>query len=240
MFNQIDCILFTIISFMLCYILTALLHIQIWLCLIFSLMISLLIGILLLYLNSKKQKHIDYNSFVENLVVDGEEKLILLLQNNFEDTFTKEEKLIIYKEKPAFFWLNFANISLDSMLKYYRICKENNYSSAIVFIKNKDKKYYQFLRFFDNFIFEFESYKLLYNKLKTQEKLPQKSKLHKRKFLETISIILKSAFCRRNCKHFLFTAFFILLMSFITPLKTYYLVMAGVATILAAICLFRK
>lgn len=240
MFNQIDCILLTIIVFILCYILTALLNLPIWLCIIFALSAAMLCGLAGLYLNTKKQRYIDYNGFVNKLITSGQESMQQLVLENFPNNFSLSDDYVIFKQKPTFFWLKFSNISLDSLLEFYKKCVKSGYNSAIIFSKSKDRKYYQFSHYFDDFVFEFESYKSIYNKLKGKMQLPTGKNKKTQHMSQTLSLIFKSAFCRKNCKHFLLASFFILLMSFITPLSVYYLVMAAITTTFAAICLFVK
>ena len=236
----IDKFVISFIIFLIVFIITRLVKLSLLQCFFIALASQIIILCMLKIIYKNKITNQSYFEFFKTLALNDKDYVINLYNNAYPNQIQIKDKYILLNEKAYFLHLKFSNMSLDSLIEIYKICRKNNIDKATIVSKDNDKKLLSYNHIFDDIIFEFDDYKDFYKKLKKENLLPTNChKKNKIPYSVLLKITLTTAFQRKNCKHFLFAGFILCIFSFITPLSTYYLVLAGISVILAIICLIK-
>lgn len=233
-----DKLAITYIVFISTFIICRLAMLSILICLLISILAQILAFCLLQLVIKSKQSVISYSEFVKLLITSNYNYVTQLYSEVYQTNMEIADRYLLINNKVHFLHLKFSNPSADGLVDIYKFCQANNITNAVIVCKEKDKKMYLLTHFFDKLTLQFDDYKTLYKKLNKSNLLPVHDKANKPSFVQSIKTILMTAFQRKNCKHFLFASFILCIFSFITPLSTYYLIMASLCVILAVICLF--
>ena len=122
------------------------------------------------------------------------------------------------------------------MVRYYRICKDNNLVKAYILTTNGDKKTSALIKSFGDIMLVYSNFKSIYKVGKRLDVLPQatRNKIPLRQFM---GMIFQTAFTRKNGFRFIGISLLLLLISFVTPFASYYITIASINLILAVACL---
>lgn len=179
-----------------------------------------------------------YRKYVTHLIWQGEEytkSILAKLCENKRD-FQDMGEYVLIDGKPVFLWTKYGSISADTMVKYYRICKKNNILKAYILTTNGDKKTTAFMKNFGDIILVYTNFKQVYNSVKKENLLPQDSKT-KIPAKQVLSMIMQTAFTRKNGFRFIGISLLLLLISFVTPFTNYYIALAGINLAFAITCM---
>ncbi len=179
-----------------------------------------------------------YRKYVTYLIWQGEDytkEVIAKLCAN-KKIFQDMGEYIIVDDTPVFIWTKYGSISADTMVKYYRICKKNNFQKAYILTTNGDKKTTAFIKNFGGVMLIYSNFKQVYSAVKKNDLLPQDSK-NKIPAKQMFAMILQTAFTRKNGFRFIGVSLLLLLISFVTPFTNYYIAIASVNLAFAIACM---
>ena len=160
---------------------------------------------------------ISYRKYVTYLIWQGEDyakEVIAKLCEN-KKQFQDMGDYILIDNTPVFLWTKYGSISADTMVRYYRICKKNGFQKAFILTTNGDKKTTAFIK---------------------NDLLPQDSKV-KISARQMFTMIIQTAFTRKNGFRFIGVSLLLLLISFVTPFANYYITIASFNLALAIACM---
>ena len=197
----------------------------------FSITLSLLIYLLIVIVYKSLKKHtnknISYIDFINYLALQGNNYTVNLI---FEIIEEKDKKIfdncIIVNDTAIFPIIKFSNISMDNIANVYNFSKKNNLTNIKIIYSNIDKKTLLFANNLDVNI-DFINANLLYNKLKKYKKLPyfDNNNIIKHKKNKDVIKYLNNSNTSRKLT---ILGLFFIALSFITPLKIYYLVIGSI------------
>ncbi|MEG1535732.1 MAG: hypothetical protein RR416_02035 [Clostridia bacterium] len=197
-------------------------------------------SILALFLARQQSKNstcMTYSEYITYCVVQGNDYVkSAIISTHPQLNWKVGDDFLIVGDTIIFLWIKFGNLSPDTLVKFYHIAKRENSAKVYVLTTSKDKKIISFSKSFGDIIFCINDIKELYKFQKSCNFLPQNT-AKKMSFKQIFLLILSYAFSKKYCKRYLFVAIILLLMSFLTPLKTYYLISAAVCLLLATCCL---
>ncbi|MDR2046902.1 MAG: hypothetical protein LBP79_03225 [Clostridiales bacterium] len=133
----------------------------------------------------------------------------------------------------------YSKISKDEVLKFYRLAEKHAASEVIIVAKSVERDIFLTARDL-NITLSAVKIRAIYRYLKSLDALPPRpapAKIKKQR-LENLKLVGGSVFSPKNGRRLLFSTALTLLVSFITPLKTYYYILSSISFILAALCLF--
>ena len=129
----------------------------------------------------------------------------------------------------------FAKISKDDLLRMYRTAEADSAAAVYIISKNRERELSAEAKNLGISLL-FIKIPVLYRYLKAKNALPILPAPPPRVRF-SLSIFAEAFFCRRNSRRFMFASMALLVTSLITPLKTYYYVMAFVSFLLGLVCL---
>ncbi|MEG1509468.1 MAG: hypothetical protein RR454_03315 [Clostridia bacterium] len=228
---MLDFIAIRILFFVGTFILIAFVFDKMLLALMIAVVATLLLS-LILHLIKQKQCNISFNNFVFDCYILGSEfvydKLLNLLDNfKKQDKYlTSDTELICYFEKNS-------NVSAEDLIALNQKAVKLNIDDIYIIYKRLDRSSLSILDKLPK-KFYFVSLKKVFSILKKHNLVVLSST---KKFRQSPSVIFNLIFSRNNIKHYLFTAVILALISFITPLKNYYLILSAISCLLSILCL---
>jgi len=141
---------------------------------------------------------------------------------------------VLYGGKLIFPLFKSGKMTVEDFVKLYRIAKETGITEFNIITDAIERPVY-ILAAEENYKIRHIRLKTFYDLLKNRGALPELKKKSKPDKYRLITI-LENIFTKRNARRFLFASIMLLLMSFITFLKTYYYVLSGISAVLAVIC----
>ncbi len=235
----IDLILLTLTTFVSAYIGLYFLPLNLPMRLILSALITFVaVSFIRRFFFKSRNNKMSYRKYVTHLIWQGEEytkSILAKLCENKRD-FQDMGEYVLIDGKPVFLWTKYGSISADTMVKYYRICKKNNILKAYILTTNGDKKTTAFMKNFGDIILVYTNFKHVYNSVKKENLLPQDSKT-KIPAKQVLSMIMQTAFTRKNGFRFIGISLLLLLISFVTPFTNYYIALAGINLAFAITCM---
>ena len=236
----LDLMLLTSIIFIASYICLSFLSIGLGIKLLCSALITIVISSLVKRLLFKgKSNEINYRKFVTYLIWQGEDKAKELLKELCADSdFEDNGDYVVAKGKAIFLWTKYGSISADTIVKFYRTCKKNSIDEAYVLTTNSDKKMMALVKTFGDVTISFYTFKPIYRHLRKINKLPSDIR-EKIPPAQLIKLIFNSAFTRKNGFRFVGISLLLLAISFFTPFGKYYITLATINLVLAAVCLVK-
>lgn len=235
----IDFILLTLTTFVTAYIGVYFLPLNLATRLILSALITIVAVSIIrrLFFKSRNNK-ISYRRYVTYLIWQGEDyakSILAKLCENKRD-FQDMGEYVLIDGNPVFIWTKYGSISADTMVKYYRICKKNNLQKAYILTTNGDKKTTAFMKNFGDVILAYSNFKQVYNAAKNQNLLPKERK-NKIPAKQMLTMILQTAFTRKNGFRFIGISLMLLLISFVTPFTNYYIALASINLAISITCM---
>ena len=235
----LDLILLTLTVFVTAYIGAYFLPLNLPLRLVLSALISIVtVSAIRRAFFKPRNNKMSYRKYVTYLIWQGEDytkdTIAKLCENkkNFEDM----GEYILIDNTPVFLWTKYGSISADTMVRYYRICKKNNLQKAYVLTTNGDKKTTAFIKNFGDVMLIYSNFRQIYNAVRKNDLLPQDSKT-KVPVKQMLSMIIQTAFTRKNGFRFIGVSLLLLLISFVTPFANYYITIARINLALAIACM---
>ena len=185
-----------------------------------------------------RNNKISYRRYVTYLIWQGEDYAKEVIAKLCQDKkqFQDMGEYILVDNTPVFLWTKYGAISADTMVRYYRICKKNNLQKAFILTTNGDKKTTAFVKNFGDVMLIYSNFRQVYNAVKKNDMLPQDSK-NKIPAKQMLSMIMQTAFTRKNGFRFIGVSLLLLLISFVTPFTNYYIAIASVNLALAIACM---
>ena len=185
-----------------------------------------------------RDNKISYRRFITYLIWQGEGYTKQLLQSLCGNSHSFEDKgdYVLIDGKAVFLWTKYGAISADSLVRFYRISKDNNLISAHILTTNGDKKTSAFIKNFGDIMLAYCNFKQVYKAAKKYDALPTTTR-DKIPLRQLLSMIFQTAFTRKNGFRFIGISLLLLLISFVTPFSSYYIVIASVNLIFAITCL---
>ena len=234
----IDLILLTLTTFVAAYIGVYFLPLNLPMRIVLSSLITIVIVSIIRKLFFKANNNrISYRKYVTYLIWQGEDYTKGILAKLCEDKcqFQDKGEYILIDDKAIFLWTKYSAISADTMVRYYRVCKQNNIQKAYVLTTNGDKKTTAFIKNFGVLII-YSNFKQVYNAAKKDNLLPADSKT-KVPAKQVLTMIMQTAFTRKNGFRFIGISLILLLISFVTPFTDYYIALASVNLAFAIACM---
>ena len=235
----LDLILLTLTVFVSAYIGTYFLPLNLPLRLILSALISIVaVSTVRRAFFKPSNNKISYRKYVTYLIWQGEDyakEVIAKLCEN-KKQFQDMGDYILIDNTPVFLWTKYGSISADTMVRYYRICKKNGFQKAFILTTNGDKKTTAFIKNFGDVMLIYSNFRQLYNAVKKNDLLPQDSKV-KISARQMFTMIIQTAFTRKNGFRFIGVSLLLLLISFVTPFANYYITIASLNLALAIACM---
>lgn len=235
----LDLILLTLTVFVAAYIGVYFLPLNLPLRLVLSALISIVIVSLIRRAFFKPRNNkMSYRKYVTYLIWQGEDyaKEIIAKLCEGKKPFQDMGEYILIDGTPVFLWTKYGSISADTMVKFYRTCKKNNMQKAYILTTNGDKKTSAFIKNFGDVMLIYSNFKQVYNAMRKNDLLPQDSK-NKIPAKQMMSMIIQTAFTRKNGFRFIGVSLLLLLISFVTPFANYYITIASVNLAFAIACM---
>ena len=235
----LDLILLTLTCFVGAYVAVYFLPLSLPFRLILSALIAMLIvGFARKLIFKPNGGKMSYRKYVTYLIWQGEDCAKKALESLCADKrdFRDMGEYVTIDGIAVFLWTKYGAISADTMVKFYRTCKSNNISKAYILTTNGDKKTKAFIKNFGDVALIYTNFKPIYNALKKREALPPDSK-YKISAKQTLSMILQTAFTRKNGFRFIGVTLLLLAISFVTPFANYYIAIASVNLCFAIACM---
>ncbi|MDE6189241.1 MAG: hypothetical protein K2G37_03005 [Clostridia bacterium] len=234
----LDIILLTAIVFLAAYICLSFISMSLGIKLLTSGLITILFVTLIKKLFFKKNSNvISYRRFVTYLIWQGEERAKELLKETCQDgNFEDKGEYVIADSKVIFLWTKYGSISADTAVKFYRTCKKDNIDEAYILTTNSDKKMMGLIRSFGDVALTYCTFKDVYRRLRKQDKLPADVR-EKIPAAQLLKLIFHSAFTRKNGFRFVGISLLLLAISFFTPFRNYYIILASINLALSIGCL---
>lgn len=240
----IDFIIFRVLIFIISFIICSLFLNNLWLSLGVSFIATVLVGLITKIIKGKfSAKYCNVDNFTKHCVINGPNYVYSLLAKIFyaEIIIEKTDNYLLLnrngKDEMVISALKFGNISPDEILKYYNLAQKKNSNHIYIISRGIDRKSISLSNNLTSIKFSYISCRNLYKIAKAQNLLPD-VKVKKTGARASLKTIIGVAFAKNNIKHYMFTCIILVLMSFITPLRYYYLSVALVAFILAMCCVF--
>lgn len=205
-----------------------------------SAVITIIISICIHSIEKKqKVKAMKLKKFNTYMIVYGFDRIAEIIENIFPNLqrnngYIKSDQNYIIV--PSY---KFSKVGKDDIIKAYRLSLTENVNDIYIIGIEIDREALLFSSTLSGKKFFFVPSKVFYKAVKAHDLLPQYEldvKNEKISFKDILGIF----FSKSNAKRYLFTAVILLLLSFLTPLKTYYLIISGVTLVLAVISLFSK
>lgn len=134
----------------------------------------------------------------------------------------------------------FINLTQEDIASAYRVGVKEEVDEIVILTRARERKTITLTALLP-VKFTFPSKYSVYKALKKHNALPQKpSKPKRQKIRYDKSLILNSVFSSQKSRFYLFLSLIFAFLSLLTPLKTYYLISAGVMIVFAMVGKMRK
>lgn len=205
-----------------------------------SALITIIISICLHAIEKKKKvKAMKLKKFNTYMIVYGFDRIAEIIEKIFPNTERKNGYMIAEQSYVIVPNYKFSKVGKDDIIKAYRLSLTENVNDIYIIGIEIDREALLFSSTLSGKKFYFIPSKVFYKAVKANDLLP-KCELDVKSEKIKLRDILGIFFSKSNAKRYLFAAIILLLLGFLTPLKTYYLIISGVTLILAVISLFSK
>lgn len=182
----------------------------------------------------KKNNYISRDDFVNNLLLLGKEKSNQYIKRLYPDIVEADGNMIIQNETLISNCIKYSALGEEDVAVQYRTCKKLGLSKIIIFTNYADKKAMN-LSFRLDIPTTVYPMKKLYSLLKTKRILENKSTAVLKK--RGIANILNNL-AYVPIKYFALSSISTALLSFVVPMKIYYLIFALINALLGIIVFF--
>ena len=234
MARTIDLIALSVIIIIASFVLGAMLLKNVWLALIISTTISIAIVISIKFFAKQKYK-VSPAHLATHFAIKGNEYVINLVASTLPDCGFEVEKSCIFHGKTAIFaCYKFGMVSPQDIVSIMPQLEERNIQTVFLLANGIDKKAYQVASFL-SLRLKLVKTTTLCRYLDKHNALPN---IKKPKQKLSLKIIFETVFARANFKAYAFSGAVLLITSFITPFRIYYIVSGSICLLLAICTLF--
>lgn len=218
-----------VLSFILCGLLTAKFAVK----LTVSFIVSIAAVCILAYIFRGGKNHKpDYRSFVTYCILSEEATIAALFEKaGFIDNSAQKDGFYFSGQNAVSLHLKFSKPSADGIVTLYKKCLSHNISKLTVWCTTFERKGVAVACSLPGVEIKFKTLKPLYKKLKKTGEL-QKEHI-KPSPRPTLKSLIPVVFSIRNSYRFAFVATILYLLSFLTPLRAYYIVAGTISVALA-------
>ncbi len=200
-----------------------------WLSLAISSALSLAIVFSISFF-SKSKKKISPSQFAMEMTLRGNENLINIIKSTLKNDKIESCSNYILLENSAIFSLfKFGNVSSGDVQNIHKTLENSKLSQIFIFANGIDKQAYKASTHF-GIQLKLVKTSALVRYLENHNALPD---FKKPKSKPSLHLIFATVFARSNFKSYAFSGTILVLTSFITPLKVYYIVSGTVCLLLA-------
>lgn len=201
---------------------------------LFSVAFSFAILFSIRYFSSKYQKPYScYRLELELCIRENEYTINLLKSITKNAKFESGCNYILLKNSIIIANFKFSALSYQDVSNACKIAKEHKKDKIYMLAKGIDRRAYQIAQV-EQMRIELVKAKQLYKYLAKHNALPDLKKT-KRRF--ELKYVIEIVLARRNLKNYLFSGIVLICVSFLTPLKIYYLVIGALSLLFALLCL---
>lgn len=201
---------------------------------IFSAVFTLIAVITVRYVKSKKGKPYPYDRLALELSVRGSEYQINLLKSIIKNPKIESgDSYILLKNSILVAAYKFSTLGLADMSAIARLCEKHDKKQAYVLARGIDRRAYIVAQVINVHV-TLIRLKSFYKLLEKRGALPDLKPV-RRKF--SLKSFFAAALSRSNLRSYLFSGAVLVLVSFITPLRIYYLVIGSISLLLALLTL---
>ena len=202
--------------------------------LIFSIAFTAIAIVSVKYILSKRNKPYGYDRLALEFSVRGNEYVIGLLKGVIVNGLTDSGKNYIALEDCVLISaFKFSMLTISDMGAICELADKFKGKRIYVFARGIDRRAYSIIQL-ENVKFSLVKIKTIYKFLQRHNALPDLKPV-KTKF--SLRALLDAILCRANFKSYAFSGTVLVLVSFITPLKIYYIVLGSISLLLAILTL---
>lgn len=202
--------------------------------LIFSCAFTLIAVVTVRYVKSKKGKPYPYDRLALELSIRGSAYQIKLMKSIIKnDEIKNGENYILLQNSIFVAAYKFSALGLQDLSSIVNLCEKHGRNHAFVLARGIDRRAYAVTQA-TNVRVSLIKIKAFYKLLEKNSALPDLKPV-KRKF--SVKAFFETALSRSNLRAYLFSGAVLVLVSFITPLKIYYIAMGSVSLLLAILTL---
>lgn len=236
----IDKIWIIISSMLGCLIVCTFARLSFWTSLLFAFIVGTSIALYLFSRKIGRKNTMRYEDFVTYLIVEGEDKLVSIVKC-MDDSLSidKKDNVYFFGSVPVFVWLKFGNISADSIVAMCKTCKKYNFSKAYVIASSKDKNALTLSKKLCQINLMFYDLKNIYKYAEKSNLIPKNIK-YKGYYRQTFLFVLSTIFDSKNIKRYMLVSTILLVLSFLTPLTSYYLTLSSISLAFAIVCVIKN
>lgn len=237
--NRIDKIWIGLILFLGVWIVLSLLKMPLWVCAA-SGAIALLPYLIWCYTRTERSGDREsYRTYLLQSMILGDDCIKPQISAMLGEGATDMGEYFLSDGTAYFYWIKFGSISADTVVRYYRLCREHGISKAVIFTTSKDRKLLSITRQLRDCSMHMQDYRIVYRYHKQHHSLPHLT-MHRPPRRERMQIVAEQVFSPANARRFLWVGCVIFLLSFLTPIRTYYLIVAGINLLFSLICLITQ
>ena len=202
---------------------------NIWLSLTISSALSLA-TVFSIYFFSKPKKSISPSQFAMEMTLKGNEYLTNIIKTTLKnDKIESGSNYILFENTAIFSLFKFGNLSSSDVLNIHRTLENSGISKVFIFANGIDKQAYKTSTHL-GIQLKLVKTSSLVRYLDKHNALPDFKKTKSKPSLQSI---FATVFSRGNFKAYAFSGTILVLTSFITPLKVYYIVSGTICLLLA-------
>ncbi|MCM1306279.1 MAG: hypothetical protein NC037_00830 [Bacteroides sp.] len=202
--------------------------------LIFSVAITAIAVVTVRYILSKRNRPYSYERLALEFSIRGNEYVINLLKDVVKYGCAECEKnYIVLSDCVIISAFKFSMLTINDMGGICELAAKFKGKRIYVFARGIDRRAYSIVQL-ENVKFSLIKIKTVYKFLLRHNALPDLKPI-KNKF--SFRALLDAVLCRANFKSYAFSGAVLILVSFITPLKIYYIVFGSISLVLALLTL---
>ncbi len=230
----VDYFSLTVISMLLTFVWASLLF-KNWIgALVFAIAFTVIVIITVKYVLSKRNRPYTYDRLALEFSIRGNEYVINLLQSAMRYGFVESGKnYIVLKDCVIISAFKFSMLTISDMGAICELSQKFRDKRVYVFARGIDRRAYSIVQL-ENVNFSLVKIKTIYKFLLKHNALPDLKPV-KNKF--SFRALFDAVLCRANFKSYTFSGVVLILVSFITPLRIYYIVLGSISLILALLTL---
>ncbi len=229
-----DYISLTVITFLLTFVWTALAFTSLAPALIMSCTLTLIAVITLSYVRTKTGKPYTYDRLALEFAIRGNEYVVSLLKGILKDPdISAGSNYILLDRSIIVANFKFSALGIPDIGAAAMLAKKYDRGRIFLICKNVDRRAYTVAQL-EGVRLTLVRVKAVYKLLKKHGALPNLKPVKEK---ITLKSILQRILMRSNFKGYAFSGVLLVLVSFITPLKLYYIIIGSIALFLAALTL---
>ncbi len=234
MARTLDYISLTIVLLLLTFVWSTLLFKSWIVSLIFSIAFTVAVIVTIRYLMSKRHRPYTYDRLELEFAIKGNEYVVNLLKSTLKNGVTESgSNFLVLKNCLIVTAVKFSMLSLGDMGAICSLAQKHKDKRVYVIAKGIDRRAYSIVQL-QNVNITLIKVKTIYKFLLKHNALPDlkpvKSKFSIRSFIDAM-------FSRSNFKSYAFSGAILILVSFLTPLRIYYIVLGSISLVFAILTL---